>query len=112
MAVTRLERKGRKNKTVAKKRVNAMKRLSTQPVIKNVDVEAIKAEFESAAAKPATAKKEKAPAAKKAKAEPKEEVKAEVAETKVEETKEEKTAAPKSKAKAKPKAKKEDKTEE
>ena len=61
MAVTRLERKGRKNKNVAKKRVNTMKRLSTKPVIKNVDVDAIKAEFEAAAAKPEKTKKAKAP---------------------------------------------------
>lgn len=78
MAVTRLERKGRKNKNVAKKRVNTMKRLSTKPVIKNIDIEAIKAEFESGAAKPAKAKKAKAPKAKAA--EPVEEVKAEAAE--------------------------------
>ena len=74
MAVTRLERKGRKNKNVAKKRVNTMKRLSSKPVIKNIDVEAIKAEFEAGATKPA-AKAKKAPKAKKEKA-PVEEVKA------------------------------------
>ncbi len=56
MAVTRLERKGRKNKNVAKKRVNTMKRLSVKPVIKNIDVEAVKAEFD-AASKPAAKKK-------------------------------------------------------
>ena len=91
MAVTRLERKGRKNKNVAKKRVNTMKRLSTKPVIKNIDVEAIKAEFEAGAAKAEKPKKAKAPKAKKAAEPAVEEVKAEVAETVVEEVKEEVT---------------------
>lgn len=61
MAITRLERKGRKNKTVSKKRTSAIKRLSATPVVKNVDVEAIKAEFEKAAnaKKPAAKKAEK-----------------------------------------------------
>ena len=86
MAVTRLERKGRKNKNVAKKRVNTMKRLATKPVIKNIDVEAIKAEFEAGATKPA-AKAKKAPKAKKEEA-PVEEVKVEATEV-VEEVKEE-----------------------
>lgn len=52
MAVTRLERKGRKNKNVAKGRVATMKRLNAKPSIKNVDIEAIKKEF-SNKAKPA-----------------------------------------------------------
>ena len=47
MAVTRLERKGRKNKNVAKKRVATIQRLSFVPVIKNVDINAIKKEFEA-----------------------------------------------------------------
>jgi hypothetical protein len=47
MAVTRLERKGRKNKNVAKKRVATIQRLSSVPVIKNVDVDAIKKEFDA-----------------------------------------------------------------
>ena len=46
MAITRLERKGRKNKSRAKARVATIKRLSSTPVIKNVDIEAIKASFE------------------------------------------------------------------
>ena len=46
MAVTRLERKGRKNKNVAKKRVATIQRLSFVPVIKNVDIDAIKKEFD------------------------------------------------------------------
>lgn len=45
MAVTRLERKGRKNKNVAKNRVNTIKRLNAFPAIKKVDIEAIKEEF-------------------------------------------------------------------
>ena len=64
MAVTRLERKGRKNKVVAKKRVKTMKRLSTKPVIKNIDIEAVKAEFDAKKeAKPAKKKEEKVEAA-------------------------------------------------
>ena len=47
MAVTRLERKGRKNKNVAKKRVATIQRLSSVPVIKNVDIDAIKKEFDA-----------------------------------------------------------------
>tara|TARA_S200000501_G_scaffold83800_1_gene76263 strand:+ start:572 stop:832 length:261 start_codon:yes stop_codon:yes gene_type:complete len=52
MAVTRLERKGRKNKNVAKKRVASIQRLSFVPVIKNVDVDAIKKEFDAKKLKP------------------------------------------------------------
>jgi hypothetical protein len=62
MAVTRLERKGRKNKARAKARVKQIKLLNQRPPIKNVDVEAIKAEFaKNAAAK--SAKKTEAPVA-------------------------------------------------
>tara|TARA_A100001015_G_scaffold5528_1_gene6960 strand:- start:1558 stop:1776 length:219 start_codon:yes stop_codon:yes gene_type:complete len=52
MAVTRLERKGRKNKNVAKKRVASIQRLSFVPVIKNVDVDDIKKEFDAKKLKP------------------------------------------------------------
>jgi hypothetical protein len=45
MGVTRLKRKDRVNKAVANNRVAEIKRLQQKPVIKNVDVEAIKAEF-------------------------------------------------------------------
>lgn len=45
MAVTRIERKQRKSKTLAKKKINTIKRLNAVPPIKKVDVEAIKAEF-------------------------------------------------------------------
>ena len=47
MAVTRLERKGRKNKAVAKKRVKNIQRLNEKPVIKKVDIEAIKTSFQA-----------------------------------------------------------------
>ncbi|MDE0471288.1 MAG: hypothetical protein OXH57_05055 [Ekhidna sp.] len=59
MTVTRLERKGRRNKNVAKSRVLTIKKLNATPTIKNVDIEEIKAEF---------AKQKKKPAAKKAEA--------------------------------------------
>ena len=90
MAGTSLKRKARKNRVVAKKRVDAIQRLQSQPVIKNVDIEAIKAEFAKSAKKPA-AKKETA-----AKEDKTEEPKA-------------KKAAPKKKAATK---KKEDKKED
>ena len=81
MAVTRLERKGRKNKLVAKKRTHKIKSLTAKPVIKNIDVEEIKESFKKS-------KTETKPKAKKAKAEaPKEE--APVVETTVAETKKE-----------------------
>lgn len=67
MAITRLKRKGRKNKLTSKRRIQKLALEGSQPVIKNVDVEAIKAEFKAATAKPAKAeKKEAAPAKAKA----------------------------------------------
>jgi hypothetical protein len=45
MGVTRLKRKDRKNAARANKRVIDIKRICSKPVIKNVDVEAIKASF-------------------------------------------------------------------
>lgn len=45
MAITELKRKGRKNRAVANNKTNAIKQLLRKPVIKNVDVEAIKASF-------------------------------------------------------------------
>ncbi len=45
MAVTRLKRKDRKNKARANNRQRIIKQLLTTPVIKNVDVEALKAQF-------------------------------------------------------------------
>ncbi|WKN31728.1 hypothetical protein PZB74_22540 [Porifericola rhodea] len=51
MSVTRLKRKGLRNKAVAKKRQDTIKQLTKQPPIKNIDVEAIKAEFEKKGSK-------------------------------------------------------------
>jgi hypothetical protein len=107
MAGTSLKRKARKNRVVAKKRVTNIQRLQQQPVIKNVDIEAIKAEFEQAGKKKPAEKKEET-----AKADKKEEA-----------PKAKKAAAPKkkaapkkddAKAESKPKAtkKKEDKKED
>jgi hypothetical protein len=45
MGITRLKRKDRRNSAKANKRVADIKRICTKPVIKNVDVEAIKASF-------------------------------------------------------------------
>ena len=45
MAVTRLKRKGLRNKARAKQRQEAIKEFTRLPPIKKVDVEAIKAEF-------------------------------------------------------------------
>ena len=60
MAVTRLKRKGKRNKAVSSQRTNAIKRLTATPVIKNVDVEALKEGFSNkGGSKPAAkAKKE------------------------------------------------------
>lgn len=64
MAITRLERKGRKNISRAKNRVSKIKQLSAKPVIKNIDIEEIKKEFAANLAKPAkTAKAAEAPKA-------------------------------------------------
>lgn len=59
MAVTQLARKGRVNKTRSRQRKQLIKLLTAQPVIKNVDIEAIKQEFaaKKSAAKPAAKKK-------------------------------------------------------
>jgi hypothetical protein len=46
MGVTRLKRKGLRNKLRAKTRQDKIKQLTKQPPIKQVDVEKIKAEFE------------------------------------------------------------------
>jgi hypothetical protein len=63
MAVTRLKRKERRNMAKANDRQAKIKQFTTKPVIKNVDIEAIKLEFaqkkaagvatEAQAAKPA-----------------------------------------------------------
>jgi hypothetical protein len=103
MGVTRLKRKGRRNKQTAKARVAKIKSLSFQPVLKNVDAEELKASF----VKEAPKKEEKAA---KAEAKPKAEKKEVTpkAETKTAKPKaEKKAAAPKAEKKeAKPKAEK------
>lgn len=45
MGITQLKRKTRRNRAVANNRVARIKQLTLKPVIKNVDVEAIKASF-------------------------------------------------------------------
>ncbi len=45
MAVTRLKRKEKRNRAKANNRVQAIKQLTKKPIIKNVDIEAIKQEF-------------------------------------------------------------------
>lgn len=62
MAVTRLKRKEQRNRTKANNRINAIKQLTQKPIIKNVDIEAIKQEF---ASKAAQAKTEATPKAEK-----------------------------------------------
>lgn len=102
MAGTSLKRKARKNRVVAKKRVDSIQKLQQQPVIKNVDIEAIKADFAKADKKKPAAKKEDS-----AKAETKEEA------PKAKKAAPKKKEAPK-KEEDKPKAtkKKEDKKED
>jgi hypothetical protein len=54
MAVTRLKRKGLRNKANSAKRTGEIKRLTSTPIIKNIDVEAIKEEFaKNSGSKPA-----------------------------------------------------------
>ncbi|MDX5348134.1 MAG: hypothetical protein LPJ89_08885 [Hymenobacteraceae bacterium] len=45
MGVTRLKRKDRKNKARANNKVARIKQLLRTPVLKNVDVDALKAQF-------------------------------------------------------------------
>lgn len=51
MAVTRLKRKNRKDKSKSAVRRQSLKIQNAQPVIKNVDVEKIKEEFKAKAKK-------------------------------------------------------------
>jgi hypothetical protein len=63
MAVTRLKRKERRNMAKANDRQAKIKQFTTKPVIKNVDIEAIKQEFaEKKAAKTAAETKAAKPA--------------------------------------------------
>ena len=59
MGVTRLKRKDLRNKSKANNRVSRIKQLTATPVIKNVDIEAMKASFAKADDKKAPAKAEK-----------------------------------------------------
>ncbi len=103
MAVTRLERKGKRNKSRAKNRVSKIKLLNSVPVIKNVDLDELKKSFE----KPSKPAKKEAPVKEEASVEVVEEVKVEKAPKAKKETTEKKAAT-----KKKPAAKKEDKKEE
>lgn len=47
MAVTRLKRKGRKDKSKSKVRLLSIKNQNFKPVLKSVDVEKIKEEFKA-----------------------------------------------------------------
>lgn len=107
MAVTRLKRKARRNRTTARVRQENIQRLNSKPVIESVDVEKIKEEFKNKPAKKAE-KKEEAPAKEEKKAEKKAETKK--AEAKKEDKpKAEKKTAAKKKAAPKKDDKKEDK---
>ncbi|MGI9544187.1 MAG: helix-hairpin-helix domain-containing protein [Cyclobacteriaceae bacterium] len=68
MAVTRLKRKDRKNKARANNRTIRVKHLNATPVIKKIDIEAIKASFGTITKKKATPKAEKEVVAEPAKA--------------------------------------------
>jgi len=45
MAGTTIKRKARKNRVKAKKRIDNVKRLTFKPVLKNIDIEGVKATF-------------------------------------------------------------------
>ena len=53
MAITRIERKLRRKRAKQNAKVKTLKRQNFQPVIKNVDIDAMKAEFEELAKKKA-----------------------------------------------------------
>ena len=61
MAVTRLQRKTKRNKIKAKQRIASLKRLLATPVIKNVDIEEIKASFTAKDKAPAKSAKKDNP---------------------------------------------------
>ena len=63
MAITRLKRKGQRNKSNSAKRLSAIKLLTASPVIKNVDVEALKQGFTKDSGSKAAPKAKKAEAA-------------------------------------------------
>jgi len=68
MSGTSIKRKERKNKVKSKKRQEAVKRLTKKPVLKNIDIESIKEEFnkKSKAEKPSGDKPSKTEEVKKA----------------------------------------------
>ncbi len=66
MAVTRLKRKAKRNKQTASIRRATIKQLTAKPVLRNVDVEEIKAGFAAASKKAVKAKKEETPVAEEA----------------------------------------------
>lgn len=59
MAITRLKRKGKRNKAVASQRISAIKLLTATPVIKNVDIEELKAGFSAKGGSKAASKTKK-----------------------------------------------------
>ena len=66
MAVTRLKRKAKRNKQTASIRKTTMKQIMAKPVIKNIDIEEVKAGFITASkTKVAPVKEKKEPVAKK-----------------------------------------------
>lgn len=74
MGVTRLKRKGRRNKQRSAQRTNQIKQLTAKPVLKNVDKEELIASFKAEEPKKAPkAKKEEAPVEEAPKAEAKKE---------------------------------------
>ncbi len=109
MAVTILRRKALRNQTRSVNRLNKIKDLMRKPEVRNVDVDAIKAEFaemkkqreadEKKTVKPVESKKAEAPEPKNAEPKAKEETKAEAKTTE------------EPKAEAKPKASEETKEE-
>lgn len=107
MAVTRLKRKAKRNKARAKVRNNTIQLLNSKPLIKNVDVEAIKEEFSNAAEKPVKKKVESPKAADKSVVEA--EVKAGSDQPVAPKTKKEEVVTEKPKQKATPKVEKEEK---
>ena len=58
MGVTRLKRKEKRNRAIAKAKVSRVKQLMARPVIKNIDIEEIKKTF-AAKAEPKAPKKAK-----------------------------------------------------
>ena len=85
MGVTRLKRKGRKNRNVSASRQFSLKHLTKTPVIKNVDLEELKKQFTAPKkeTKKEEAKAEAAPVAEAAAAPAEKEVKAPKAEAPV-----------------------------